>query len=390
MFKSIEEKKKNMGFNKILENQFDNDYLISFLEEFNISKAGKITDLVNRILKNPSVLEYAIKDLLSSSYKEQLVGIVEYLGLDNNGNVSELKQKIWEEFEKETKDDSLQNKISVIDACLGKEDIIEIMEEFNRPKAGKKLKLVEIIAKNQSMLEYAIKLGVRDAYKDENENLCEKLGIDSEGNKKILENRINDYLFKKEKTSNTNKIISDKFEKNTNNQNNEKIKDTKKNINFKNKIKHFKKYDATFFKIITAIQDEFKPQPCTDEKELQGQLTMFLSTKYPSKDIDREVEKDGAKPDIVIDGKYAIELKIARDATTLRNLTAQLMEYQEVYPQIAALLLNIVEKSKIEIIKEYAKKYDEKLKIPTIIVEGRMRKTSGSIKKMKVEFEEHD
>ncbi len=390
MFKSIEGKKKNMGFSKILENQFDKDYLSSFLEEFNISKTGKITDLVNRILKNPSVLEYAIKDLLSSSYKEQLIGIVEDLGLDTDGNVSELKQKIIEEFEKETKDDSLQNKIKVIDACLDKDDIIEIMQEFNRPKAGKKLKLVEVIAKNQSMLEYAIKLGVRDAYKDENEELCEKLGIDSEGNKKILESRINDYLSRKEKTFNTDKGISDNVEKNIINQNNTRIDDTKENITFKIKKEHFKKYDSTFLKIIDTIQNEFKPEPCTDEKELQGQLTTFLNAKYPVKEIDREVNEDGAKLDIVIDKKYAIELKIARTPTTLRNLTAQLEEYQEVYPQIAALLLNIIENSNIESIKEYAKKYDEKLNIPTIIVEGRMRRSRGTPKHVKVEIEDYE
>lgn len=322
-----------MGFYKILENT-GKDYLIHCLEEFNISKTGKTTELVNRILENTSVLEFAIKELLSLSYKEDLVGIVENLGLDNSGNVSELKQKIIEEFEKETKDDSLQNKIKVIDACLGKEDVIEIMEEFNIPKAGKKLKLVEIIAKNQSMLEYAIKLGVRDAYKDENEKLCEKIGIDSEGNKKILENRINDYLFRKEKTSDTNKGISNKFEKSISNQNKTQPEDIKKNINFKNKIKNYKNYHSAFLKIINTIQDDFKPEPSSDEKELQGNLKMWLSAKYPGKKIEREVESRAGKVDIVIDGKYAIELKLAKNSQTLRNLYAQLVEYQEVYPQI--------------------------------------------------------
>ena len=94
--------------------------------------------------------------------------------------------------------------------------------------------------------------------------------------------------------------------------------------------------------------------------------------------------------DIVIDGKYAIEPKIARDATTLRNLTAQLEEYQEVYPQIATLLLSISEKSDIETIRQYAKKYAQKLKIPTIIVEGRMRKTKDSPKKVTIVAEDYE
>jgi len=282
MFKSIGENMKNMGFKKVLEAYFDKDYLISFLEEFNISKSGKTADLVNRILKNPSVLEYTIKELLSMSKKELLIHIIEDLGLNDTGNVSELKQKIWEEFEKETKDDSLQNKISVIDACLGKDEIIEVMEEFNRTKSGKKLKLVEVIAKNQSMLEYAIKIGVRDAYKDENEELCDKLGINSEGNKKILENRIKDYLSRKTKTSNIDKGISNKVERTNNNQNNIQTESVIKNINFNNK-KKFKKYDVTFLKILDTIQKEFEPEVAVDEKDLQGQLTIFLKSKFTGK-----------------------------------------------------------------------------------------------------------
>jgi len=359
-----------MGFNKILENTAK-EYLIHCLEQFNISKTGKTTDLVNRILKNTSVLEYAIKELLSISYKEGLVGIVEDLGLDNSGSVSELKQQILQELNKPINDKNLENKIKFLNVCFDKDELFDILENYNLPKAGKKAKLMESIAKNDTMMEYAVNY-LKNAYKDQIEEYCDKLGINSDGSRKDIETRLENYLSRKEKS------IS--------NQNNSQTEDTKKNINFKNKIKHFKKYDTTFFKIISTIQNDFKPQPCTDEKELQGQLTMFLSTKYPGKEIDREVEKDGAKLDIVIDGKYAIELKIARDPTTLRNLTAQLEEYQEVYPQIAALLLNIIEKSNMESIKEYAKKYDEKLKIPTIIVEGRMRKARGGLKKVEVKL----
>lgn len=189
---------KGKKFAAILDGYFDKDELIEILEEFNISKAGKKEELVKRILKNTTILEYAIKGLLRDSYKEQLVDISEDLGIDSDGNASELKQDILDKLEKDTEDNLLENKIALVDACFDKDTIIEIMEEFYRPKAGKKLKLVEVIAKNQSMLEYAIKIGVRDAYKEDVEDLCDKLGIDSDGSKKDLENRIQDYLFKKE------------------------------------------------------------------------------------------------------------------------------------------------------------------------------------------------
>lgn len=54
------------------------------------------------------------------------------------------------------------------------------------------------------------------------------------------------------------------------------------------------------------------------------------------------------------------------------------------------MLLNDIEKSNIETIKEYAKKYDEKLKIPTIIVQGRMRKTKGTPKKVTFVAEDYE
>lgn len=203
-------------FGAILDDYFDKDELIEILEEFNIPKAGKKEELVKRILKNTTVLEYAIKGLLRDSYKEQLVDISEDLGIDSSGNASELKQDILDELEKDTNDKSLQNKIAVVDSCFDKDTIIEIMEEFYRPKAGKKLKLVEVIAKNQSMLEYAIKMGVRDAYKDEVEDLCDKLGIDSDGSKKDLENRIQAYMFKKESSKKIRKeTVEKKYQERT-------------------------------------------------------------------------------------------------------------------------------------------------------------------------------
>ncbi len=202
-------------FGAILDGYFDKDELIEILEEFIISKAGKKEELVKRILQNTTVLEYAIKGLLRDSYKEQLVDISDDLGIDSSGNVSELKQDILDELEKDTDDKSLQNKIAVVDACFDKDGIIEIMEEFDMPKAGKKLKLVEIIAKNQSMLEYAIKIGVLDTYKEDVEYLCDKLGIDSDGNKKDLENRIQEYMFKKESSKEVRKESSKEVSKET-------------------------------------------------------------------------------------------------------------------------------------------------------------------------------
>jgi len=139
-------------------------------------------------------------------------------------------------------------------------------------------------------------------------------------------------------------------------------------------------------KIINTIQNEFEPDPSTDEKELQGNLNQFLKMKYPGKKIEREVDSRVGKLDFVIDGKYAIELKLVKNSSTLRNLIGQLEEYQEVYRQIAVLLLNIIEISDIEKINYYKERYAAK-GIPTMVVKGRTRKPSGGLKKLKLELE---
>jgi len=376
------------NFTKVLD-IFDKESIIDIVNRFYLPKAGKKAKHIERILKNHTILEYAIKKLVNESNKSELMDISEELGLESEGSVFELKQQILQKLNKTINDKDPQNKIKFLNVCFDKDGIFEILENYNLPKAGKKIKLMESIAKNDTMMESALNLW-KSSYKDEIEDNCESLGIDSEGSKEKLVERISDYLFRKEKTSNTNKRISDKFEKSISNQNNTQVVDTKKNINFKNKIKKVKNYHSAFLKIINTIQDEFKPEPSSDEKELQGNLKMWLGAKYPGKKIEREVESRAGKVDIVIDGKYAIELKLARNSQTLRNLYAQLVEYQEVYPQIAVLLLNIIEKSNIELIKEYSKKYEEKLKIPTIIVQGRMRKAQGSVKRLKFELEENE
>ena len=80
-----------------------------------------------------------------------------------------------------------------------------------------------------------------------------------------------------------------------------------------------------------------------------------------------------------------IEVKLAKNPTVLRDLIGQLEVYQEVFPQIAVLLLNIIEKSDIEKINQYTERYAAK-GIPTMIVDGRTRRSSNR-KKYKIDIE---
>ena len=140
--------------------------------------------------------------------------------------------------------------------------------------------------------------------------------------------------------------------------------------------------EKDFGNIINAIKAEFQPENIKDEKELQSQLTIFIKAKFPELKIEREViTKSKNELDIVIDDNLVLELKVPKNRTHLRNLSAQLEEYAEEYPNLCAVIadtsgnplpdgktLDITEE-----INEYTDKYQRKYKVPSIVLNVRMR-----------------
>jgi hypothetical protein len=140
--------------------------------------------------------------------------------------------------------------------------------------------------------------------------------------------------------------------------------------------------ERDFESIINSIKADFEPEKITDEKELQSQLTIFIKAKFPELKIEREVvTKSGNKLDIVIDNDYVLELKVPKSKTVLRDLGAQLEEYAEEYPNLCAVIAdtsgNALPDGKTlditEQINEYTDKYHRKYKVPSIVLNVRMR-----------------
>ncbi len=128
------------------------------------------------------------------------------------------------------------------------------------------------------------------------------------------------------------------------------------------------KKQIEFEEIINSISNEFTPEPISDEKELQGQLTVFLKTRFSQKNIQREVYIGrGNRVDVVVQQRFAFELKVPRNRIDLRNLEAQLSEYAETYQNICAVIL-ILEPSLLKIAQEYAGKYQTNCNARTIIL----------------------
>ena len=127
-----------------------------------------------------------------------------------------------------------------------------------------------------------------------------------------------------------------------------------------------------FQEIIDMIDMEFEPEKIDSEENFQSQIVVFLKAKFPDKKIVREITtKHGDRIDVLIEDKYALELKIPDDRTKLRNLGAQIEEYVEQYPNLCAIIYDDQEKNLTQTIEDYVDKYKQNYGVPSIIIRGR-------------------
>jgi hypothetical protein len=102
--------------------------------------------------------------------------------------------------------------------------------------------------------------------------------------------------------------------------------------------------DSELHTILDAIEEDFDPEKIMDEKELQGQIAVFLKTRFKGKEVEREISmQEGSKDsrnflDILVDNTYALEVKLPTTRTQLRNLKGQLEEYKEKYPFLGVVI----------------------------------------------------
>ena len=191
------------GFRKVL-NSLNKEDLEDVLADSYISSSGKKEKVVENILKNSTFLERIIKKTVRKSSKDDLIEMCEHLGIESNASAPELKQQILQKLDETVGNKDLQNQIKFLNvalsfADLGTDDLADVLDDYDLPISGKKSDLIELIAKNDSVMEEIFSLCKDNSGKDEIKDCCEELGIKSDGVRKDLETRIEDYLFKKEK-----------------------------------------------------------------------------------------------------------------------------------------------------------------------------------------------
>ena len=136
-----------------------------------------------------------------------------------------------------------------------------------------------------------------------------------------------------------------------------------------------------FSNVINSIRKEFTPEKIRNEEHFEAQLTIFLKSKFPNMKVERQVViKKGDKLDIVMDEKYVFELKVPKSRTILRDLSAQIEEYIEQFPNLCVVIADTsgeeLSDGRIldvtQDIEEYADKYKQKFKIETLIFDAKI------------------
>ncbi|MEM2618828.1 MAG: hypothetical protein QW356_05030 [Candidatus Hadarchaeales archaeon] len=144
------------------------------------------------------------------------------------------------------------------------------------------------------------------------------------------------------------------------------------------------KAQATEFdSILDCIEKEFEPENVRDEEELRIQLLQFLKARFPDKKPEKGVPTRRGKVDILIAGRYAIELKIADNKGKLRNLVGQLRDYKKEYNEVGVVLLDVNRVSSSDI-DEYKREY-QKDGVRTIVLKGGFRHKSPKKRRVIVE-----
>jgi len=114
--------------------------------------------------------------------------------------------------------------------------------------------------------------------------------------------------------------------------------------------------------VLDIIENEFVPETIRDEEDLEKQLALFLKLKIGNDRVRRQEYRDGKKIDLVIDGIYGIELKLADSYQSIATLPTQLRMYSKRLSDVAAVIVKPKDKDIdideiLEILREDGFKY---------------------------------
>lgn len=135
------------------------------------------------------------------------------------------------------------------------------------------------------------------------------------------------------------------------------------------------KRQSEFDAILEDIEKNFQiVDNVHDESDFKKQLAQFLINRYNNR-LSIESPNPKGRTDILINNKYLLELKIAKQKEQLRNLIGQINDYKKVYTNLAVILLDVGEMTSLEI-KERLEDY-ELHGAKTVVVGGKLHRKKG-------------
>ena len=137
--------------------------------------------------------------------------------------------------------------------------------------------------------------------------------------------------------------------------------------------------------ILEKIDKEFDFDRIRDENELEGLIAQFLKICFKDKKIDRQYKTDKGTFDIVIDGKYGVEIKIAENSKIIENLIGQLIKYVKFFGKnkVAVIVLK-TPKTNINVLEEYAEYYENTGAKVLILDKGTLKRRKSNVKTFKL------
>lgn len=128
-----------------------------------------------------------------------------------------------------------------------------------------------------------------------------------------------------------------------------------------------------FSNICIDIEDNFIPETVHKEDHLQAQLFQWLSARYDYLKISRESPFGmGNRADILINDRFAFELKLVDQRTKLRDLLGQLKEYCDNFDYVCAVLF-FTEQKIFNESQTYVEEYDRLFGVRSILLSGKRR-----------------
>ena len=134
-------------------------------------------------------------------------------------------------------------------------------------------------------------------------------------------------------------------------------------------------YSDVFENIMDIIETDFNVKQFSKEDDVQSQLEVFLEVRFPEKSIERRVMfknpyGSSGEIEIVIDGKFGIEVKVPSSNKELRDMKTQLDHEQNfAVKEVLALIVDadLVRPRSIEVASE---EFQNDLGIRTIVKKG--------------------